>query len=1090
MLKVTRCLSCDSIKLGRVTQRSDGVSILSCSDCGAMMVELIDDQPQALYKKDYFEKSTTTKQGYVDYFSSPVANLVGKYAFARLFTGRGRKHVDLGCADGSLMEIFTQEGFITEGVDISAQAVEVAQAKGQNASFSDLSILPDAAADADIVTCFDLLEHISFPGEFLKTVSAELKNGGVFVFSTLSVKHRDSSEYWFNNSLEHYVYYDHKSLANVLERTFGHGNYGFIEEDVNGVAEFWGFAKKGQPAGERHILDVLGREAWTSDPGTNLLISLFYNQVSKFSVSREIIDTSSKDWSRSEAVEATFLNYYCQGKFEKAVAYCDAHAWNVPISRSVFWQAVSYAQTEYFRMKTADIKKEYNEEVLSLRETVFKLRDELNALNNSRVLGRIIKARDFIGSVAPRLVRLPRRAAGLILHKVRLVIAPITPRPVRKFAKRLYRRIRTGPTVKSSVVLVANEKWSSKLPILSVVIPYFNAAVTIEETITSLEAQTYGAFETIIVDDGSLDEESTKILKVIEKNKKLNIKVIHQENQGVAAARNRGITEARGRYIICLDSDDMIDPTYIEKSILVLETQPDVAVVTFDQDIFGVVNKHFKKSPYDPLHLDKDNMVIVAAAFRKAAWAAVGGYKSGIGYEDWEYWLNLSEMGFWGKLVPEGLFKYRTSMQSRYVEDKEIHWSNVKAIRALHPNYKQRVKSMLAQRRNITHLTTPETAFTNIARTEYYALQNKKPKVLITIPWMTFGGAETLIYNYCREVKDSFDLTFVTGIKSSHEWEYKFKEITQRIYHMPNLFNDKALYVEFLSNYIATRNVDILHIIHNGFVFDMLPVLKKRHPKLRVIVTMFNDRVEEYVKGTVLQEEHIDVFTADSTAVVRSFSSKFSGNVLTKVIPNGINCTEEFSNALFDRAAVRRELGIGEDERAVFFVGRLSEEKNPDVFLNAAREVLRTEKKVKFFIIGDGPMRAKIEDILRELPANQVTDLGYQSEVARYLSAADIFVLPSAVEGFPLSILEAMAMGVAVIASRVGAIPDVIQDDVNGYVVTPGSVKEVTAKIKYLVNNAKVLDSIKKNNRKAVEDKYSNKKLGANYSQMYLDLLK
>jgi len=730
---------------------------------------------------------------------------------------------------------------------------------------------------------------------------------------------------------------------------------------------------------------------------------------------------------------------------------------------------------------------ELNKEIITLRTKVFTLRDELHALNNSRVLGKIILLREYIGTSVRRVTSTVRYAP----HRVRVIGAPFVPRPIRKKVKHVYHSVKlrsvdnTGP---KQTIVIKNEKWDNQKPLVSIVIPYFNAAVTIDETLHSLATQTFQNFEVIVVNDGSTDLMSITKIRQLQKTNKPYI-YVEQDNQGVAAARNAGINKARGKYVICLDSDDMLVPTFIEKSTAMLETQLDIDLITSHMDIFGITNEIHKNSSYDPLKLYKDNMVITAAEFRKRAWKASGGYKSGIGYEDWEYWLNLSEHGFWGRLLPEELFLYRTSIQSRYVEDKDVHWSNLKSIRTLHPKYNTKVKHLIAMRRYIKHFVDPATALINLSNPkDFLQSDNEKPNVLISISWMTFGGAETLIYNYCREIKDDFNITFISGLPSKNEWEYKFKEITPNIYHLANMFDEDELKLEFVSNYIKTRHIELLHIVHNNFMFEMLPDLKKRFPELKVAVTIFNDWAEHF-QNSIEYKQYIDNFVSDNEKVIQHYQKQIGLNAPVAVVPNGINCYEEFNPELFSRQQQRAELDVVDNELAIFFVGRFSEEKNPDVFLEVAKTLV-TNKRLKFFMIGDGPMRGEIEGTIKKSDVNNISYLGYQSEIARYLSAADIFVLPSSIEGFPLSILEAMAMSVAVIASDVGAISQVIDSGKDGIVVKPGSISEISNAITKLADDGNLLMAVKRNARQKVEDKYSNRTLGVNYGKLYKGLVK
>ncbi len=733
------------------------------------------------------------------------------------------------------------------------------------------------------------------------------------------------------------------------------------------------------------------------------------------------------------------------------------------------------------------------DDLAALKGDNFKLKSDIQNLRGSRVIGRIIKAREKVGQAKGSARGIPmyavsksKRAISKVSPEfVKPVIRYTVLRPARKLI-RLTQRQNEWEKYRTSAkhVLVDNSKWAADKPLVTVVVPYFNRADTIDETLQSLQNQTFQDFETILVNDGSTDQISVDKLSQIKKDYPF-VKVIDQENQGVARARNNGIKLSKGKYVICLDSDDIIDPTYVEKCTIELEAYPQVGLVTTYKKDFGVSTEAYHIVPYNPLGLYDNNMVITAAEFRKEAWQKSGGYKSDLGYEDWDYWLSLAEHGYWGKLIPEELFHYRVALASRFTEDKEVHWNNIKKIHQMHPGYKSKIKKLLNQRVT-TRFATPTTAFINVQKKEQYLqAAKKKPRVLITLPWMTFGGAESLVVNYCYQIKNDFDISFVTGLKSEHEWEYKFREITPNIYHLANMFDDPGLQLEFVSNYIQTRGIDVLHIVHHGVLFPMLPELKKRYPRLKVIVTMFNTVAEQFSLSTNYKD-YIDVYTSDNAKVIHRYCEILGNDITTRVIPNGIDCSDVFRLDLFNRDEVRENLGLQKDELAVFFVGRLSEEKNPDVFVHAASQVAKAgNKKAKFFMVGDGGMRTEIEALIESLGPKNVTYLGYQSNVASYLSAADIFVLPSSAEGFPLTRIEAMAMRVVVVASDVGAVADVVENGTDGFVVTPGSADEITEAVNTLSADSALLKNMKSRSRKKVEEKYSVVQLGKNYSHLY-----
>ncbi len=353
-----------------------------------------------------------------------------------------------------------------------------------------------------------------------------------------------------------------------------------------------------------------------------------------------------------------------------------------------------------------------------LQQENYIKQDELNHIVNSRLISKVIIFRNFLGNIRNRLSKIKTIPKNL-LHIIRVVFAPFIPGFLRKKSKNVYNKIRKYIIEKrTKPIYLINSRWKHG-PLVSVVIPYYNRGDTIDSTIKSLVSQTFSDFKIIIVDDGSTDEASIEKLKEIQANYS-EILIISQNNQGVAMARNNGIQAAKGKYIVCLDSDDLLGPTFIEKCIVVLETQPDVSFVTTYMDIFGVQEDIFKHAEYNPIDLYSNNMVITAAAFKKEDWRAVGGYKSEIGYEDWEFWINLNENGYFGRQIKEHLFNYRTSFLSRYIEDKSNHYRNGSVIKSLHPRYIKNTRKILEKNKYIKNILEPKTSFINLSESSSY----------------------------------------------------------------------------------------------------------------------------------------------------------------------------------------------------------------------------------------------------------------------------------------------------------------------------------------------------------------------------------
>jgi glycosyltransferase involved in cell wall biosynthesis len=199
---------------------------------------------------------------------------------------------------------------------------------------------------------------------------------------------------------------------------------------------------------------------------------------------------------------------------------------------------------------------------------------------------------------------------------------------------------------------------------VSVVIPCYNLGEYIDEAIDSVLAQTLSDYEIVIVNDGSDDSVTDQKLKTLVRPR---TRVINTTNQGVAAARNRGIVEATGEYILPLDADDTIAPTYLEKAVAVLETRPTVGIVYCKARLFGEVHGDWQLPEFSLPHLLLDNLIFSAALFRRADWQEAGGYNQAMrtGWEDWDFWLRIVGLGKEVFCLAEPLFSYRIRRGSR-----------------------------------------------------------------------------------------------------------------------------------------------------------------------------------------------------------------------------------------------------------------------------------------------------------------------------------------------------------------------------------------------------------------------------------------
>jgi hypothetical protein len=193
--------------------------------------------------------------------------------------------------------------------------------------------------------------------------------------------------------------------------------------------------------------------------------------------------------------------------------------------------------------------------------------------------------------------------------------------------------------------------------VVSVVIPCFNAHCTLPRTLDSLRAQSLSPFEIVLVDDGSTDAETVAFLRALS-----DVKVVRQDNKGLAAARNAGIRAAIGTHVLPLDADDWLAPNAIERLVESLHDNPHRAYAGSHILLHGEARGELAKNYnfFEQLFLNQMPYCILVP---KCIWEAAGGYNEKMrrGYEDWEFNIRLGRLGYHGLIVHEPLFHYRVS---------------------------------------------------------------------------------------------------------------------------------------------------------------------------------------------------------------------------------------------------------------------------------------------------------------------------------------------------------------------------------------------------------------------------------------------
>jgi len=208
-----------------------------------------------------------------------------------------------------------------------------------------------------------------------------------------------------------------------------------------------------------------------------------------------------------------------------------------------------------------------------------------------------------------------------------------------------------------------------------------------------------------------------------------------------------------------------------------------------------------------------------------------------------------------------------------------------------------------------------------------------------------------------------------------------------------------------------------------------------------------------------------------------------------RVIPIGLDLTP-FLQLNGKNGLLRKELGLSSEVQLIGIVGRLVPIKNHAFFLRAAEALIQKNKNLHYIIVGGGEEESTLRRLVKEKGLSRfVTFLGWRKDLPTVYSDLDVVVLTSLNEGTPVSLIEAMASGKAVVATRVGGVPDVVQDGMTGYTVPVGDLPSFTEKVEHLLSNPVLRERMGEAGRKWVTDHFSKQKLLQNIRKLYEELL-
>jgi glycosyltransferase involved in cell wall biosynthesis/SAM-dependent methyltransferase len=604
--------------------------------------------------------------------------------------------------------------------------------------------------------------------------------------------------------------------------------------------------------------------------------------------------------------------------------------------------------------------------------------------------------------------------------------------------------------------LLSEPEEQSVWPLVSVIVTSFNYGRFVAAAVDSALNQTFKDLEVIVVEGGSPEPDSRIIVAGLRRPR---TRVLMQGAAHPAGAnRNFGISQARGRYICCLDADDTLAPTYIEKAVFLLERHGyDVVSCAMEKigDDYGPIG--ILEQP-DLSALLAGNHVLTSAVFRRSLWERSGGYRDvdrkvhGYAYEDWAFWIRLAALGGrFRNLHHDPLLRYRIHNRSLSRGGDVNSMERQRAmVRLMNQDLLRSACDRLAHSRELASIRygTPCAPPAPIILDRAPPVP-KPPTLLLAMPFLILGGAERLLSAVVAHlVQKGWRIVIITSIEPPFEngdttsW---FEPYTDEIFHLPR-FLPSELWEDFLHHLVRSRGIEIVWVVGSAFAYDCLRELRVMNPDLRVADLLFN--TIGHTANNRRRRDLIDLIFVENKEVHDWLLARGEDASCIRLVESGVDLTALRPVGRSD--ALVEKIGATADDLIVGFSGRWAAEKNPLGFVEIAR-LVDPALPVRFVITGTGPLDSAIKHALHEggFPDGRFHLLGEVPEIRPVLASFDLLVVPSVLDGRPVVVQEALALGVPVLCSRVGALPELVQDGVTGWLCQPDDLGAFAARIEY-----------------------------------------
>jgi glycosyltransferase involved in cell wall biosynthesis len=358
---------------------------------------------------------------------------------------------------------------------------------------------------------------------------------------------------------------------------------------------------------------------------------------------------------------------------------------------------------------------------------------------------------------------------------------------------------------------------------------------------------------------------------------------------------------------------------------------------------------------------------------------------------------------------------------------------------------------------------------------------------------LAVGGAEVLAARLARQLQESYRFVFACLDEQGSLGE----ELEKQGFRVEVLGRRQGVDCQCawrLARFLRQERVDLVHA-HQYTPFFYAAAARWLYRRPPVIFTEHGRHYPDYPRRKRILLNRFLLERRDRVVGVgQAVRSALIANEglpadRVEVIWNGVDLAP-FANGLCRRQAVRKEIGVEGACLVLLLVARFDYLKDHATAVRTLGRVVHQLPGAQLVLIGDGPGRRAIEESIREQNvADHVRLLGARTDVARLMPAADIFLLTSISEGIPLTVIEAMAAGLPVVATRAGGVPEVVDDGCSGLLAPVGDDAALAEHVIRLASDPQVRQQMGEHGRRRARELFAEEKMHASYLRLYRDTI-